>query len=1105
MDTIAPESVVPINREEFFAGAGEMAALMRAHDWTQTPLGSPHLWPQSLKTIVRILLTSRYAMWMAWGDELTFFCNDAYKPTLGVKGSWALGASAQKVWEEIWPDIGPRIGKVLHTGEATWDAGLLLFLERSGYPEETYHTFSYSPLADDGGTVSGMLCVVTEETERIIGERRLALLREVAAALASAQTVDDVFAAVAGCIEANARDLPFTLAYMFNEDARTARLVSTTGIPVGATIAVPVIGQNDGDTPFPLRSLLTETEPVLLDNLPARFDNLPTGRWDKPPRQAILFPIAQQGQERSAGFLVAALNPYRKFDTEYREFIGLLVGQIASSLANAHAYEEERKRSEALAALDLAKTTFFSNVSHEFRTPLTLMLGPVEDVLAAPEEELSAQRRDLLTIAHRNGLRLLKLVNTLLDFTRIEAGKVQAHYEPTDLSAYTAELASLFRSAVEKAGMQLNVECLPLSEPAFIDREMWEKIVLNLLSNAFKFTLEGEITITIREDNGHAIVAVRDTGTGITEDQITHIFERFHRVEGTRARTHEGTGIGLALVQELVKQHGGEVVVASIFGVGTTFTVKLPLGSAHLPKERITAAKNPSTALRAEVYVEETLRWLPNDGEAASDTLGSTNGVAYPANRTLKKQRPHILLADDNADMREYVQRLLHPHYKVTVVANGSEALRAAQAARPDLVLSDVMMPELDGFGLLRSLRSDPYTASIPVILLSARAGEAAQIEGLSAGADDYLTKPFSARELLARVASHLELSFVRREAEQAVRASEERMRHLADAMPQLVWTASSDGSVDYYNSRIVEYGGTEQLGTWNWLTMLHQDERAPTQEAWNAAVAAEASFEYVHRVQMRDGSFRWHLSRAIPMRADNGALKWFGTATDIDAQKQAEEALRNNQQEIETMNVRLQRAMTETHHRVKNNLQLISALIDMQRNTTQDVVSVEEFTRLSANVRALSVIHDILTQEAKSGGDQETLSAKAILERLIAGLEKTTGGRRLIASVEEARIVGRQATTLALITNELISNALKHGKGDTEISLRVEADRLWLDVSDDGPGFPTDFDPDTAANTGLELVHNIVQWDLRGQITYGNHPEGGAQVTVTFPTLLHK
>ena len=291
-----------------------------------------------------------------------------------------------------------------------------------------------------------------------------------------------------------------------------------------------------------------------------------------------MLPLIQAGHGRPTGVFVAGLNPFLRFDEAYHSFTNLFVGQLTAGLSNARAYDAERKRAEALAEIDRAKTTFFSNVSHEFRTPLTLMLGPLLDTLAEQNGPLPPRAANELAVVHRNGLRLLKLVNTLLDFSRIEAGRVEASFVLTDLAAFTAELASVFRSAVEKANLTLTIDAPPLDVPTYVDRDMWEKVVFNLVSNAFKFTLAGGITVRLSKDSRQVRLAVQDTGSGIPPEELPRLFERFHRVEGTKGRTHEGTGIGLALVQELVKIHGGTVSVESEVGRGSTFTVEIPVG-----------------------------------------------------------------------------------------------------------------------------------------------------------------------------------------------------------------------------------------------------------------------------------------------------------------------------------------------------------------------------------------------------------------------------------------------------------------------------------------------------------------------------------------------
>ncbi|MEP6487601.1 ATP-binding protein [Microcoleus vaginatus] len=753
--------------EQIFAGNSEMAMLMRSHNWSQTPLGAVETWPQSLRTIVPLVLNSRFPMVIWWGKELVLLYNDAWQPILGTKHPKALGRPGQEVWSEIWDIIGVQLNSVLETGQATWSDDTLLLVDRYGYTEEAFFTYSYSPIFLETGEVGGAFTAVTETTRRVIGERRLRTLRELAASTVEAKSVEDISRITSATLANNPYDISFALLYLVEQ--QQARLVGTVRIdPETPASPQQVDLAIEGDC-WKFAQVKKTGDAEIIDELITRFGMLSGGAWDEPSKQAIVLPIAMAGQKQLlAGFLVLGISPRRAFDDEYRGFFDLVASNIATAIANAQAYEAERKRAEALAELDRAKTTFFSNVSHEFRTPLTLMLAPLEDTIANLDGTIPPQEREQLLLVQRNGIRLLKLVNSLLDFSRIEAGRVEAAYEPVDLATYTAELASTFRSLIERARMSLIVDCPPLPEAIYVDREMWEKIVLNLLSNAFKFTLAGTITVRLQCVENWVELSVADTGVGIPSEELPHLFERFHRIKNSQGRSFEGSGIGLSLVQELVKLHSGKLDVSSTFGEGSCFTVTIPTGTAHLPPERIGASRTlASTALGAMPYVEEAQRWLP-EGDFRLPILdfeldnNPTNLNQAPADRAAQSK---ILLADDNADMRDYIRRLLSGSYIVKTVADGVAALTAIKKNPPDLVLTDVMMPGMDGFELLRSLRSNLATQDIPIILLSARAGEESRIEGLEAGADDYLIKPFSGRELLARVEASLKLARLRQEA----------------------------------------------------------------------------------------------------------------------------------------------------------------------------------------------------------------------------------------------------------------------------------------------------------------------------------------------------
>jgi len=1102
-----PRNIVKDKKDptnDFLSGGGEVARLMRTFDWTKSDLGPADGWPQSLKTAVRIMLDSRYAMWLGWGPHITFLYNDAYaKMTLGPKHPWALGRSAREVWREIWSDIGPRAEAVLRTGQATWDEGLLLFLERMGFPEETYHTFSYSPVPDDQGAIGGMLCVVTEDTERTIGERRLRTLRELSAQTnEETKSVEETCRITARILGANPRDVPFALLYLLDASDRQAHLSAIAGIERQTPASPSSVELGTAQDPWSFDVVWNTGAALERSDLSQTVGVVQAGAWPEPVTQAVVLPVAKPGQARATGFLVVGVSPRRPFDESYRGFLGMLAAQVASAIGNARAYEEERKRAEALAELDRAKTTFFSNVSHEFRTPLTLMLDPLVEALHDPVSGADAAHKERLEFAYRNSRRLLKLVNSLLDFSRIEGGRMEASYEPTDVATVTAELTGVFRSAMEQARLTLHVDCPPLSEPVYVDRDMWEKIVLNLLSNAFKFTFEGGVSVSVREEMhpAHCLVLhVRDTGTGIPSDQLSRIFERFHRVQGARGRTIEGTGIGLALVKQLVQLHGGTIDAASEPNRGSVFSVKIPFGTSHLPPDHLRGPRLlTSIGTRADVFVEEALRWLPSSdaNDERGHELGADSRAPVPQSALpIPQARPRVLVVDDNADMRGYLARLLSQHYEVETVTNGRAALARVDADPPDLVLTDVMMADVDGFGLLCELRRRPETKTLPVILLSARAGEESRIEGLERGADDYLIKPFSAKELLARVAAHLEIARVRREAERALRHQNEQFETLLNQAPLGVYLVDAD-------LRIAQVNPVALPVFSDIPNLIGRDFDEVVHVLWEEPYADEIMTLFRHTLETGDPyvaperierrldrdvteSYEWRIDRILLADGRFGVVCYF---RDVSVQVLAREALQKSEERLREFAAQLEQLVAERTQELVQSQARLRALA-----TELNLAEQRERKRLAAE------LHDHLQQmlvlgklklgqgvrlpqappraiEIMKQADDVLAEALEYTRTLVAELSPPVLHEHGLAAgllwlanqmkrhdltvtvrvpETEISLPEEQAVLLFQSVRELLINAAKHARShEATVVLERTNGRLCIEVKDNGAGF---------------------------------------------------
>ena len=1032
-------------------GSGEMAERIRRFDWSQTPLGPAEDWSAALRTTVGLMAANRFPQLLWWGPDYISLYNDSYIPVLGLKHPDALGLPVRECWSEIWDVLKPLIDTPFQGGPATWIEDLDLVLQRSGFVEEAHFTVSYSPVPDmkAASGIGGVLVTVLEISKKIVAERRVALLRDLGL-FGAESSVEEHCRTAAATLARYGKDVPFALLYLADADGKHARLAAAAGAEPGTDAAPQTIGlEPSAGQGWPLAAAFRGQGPVEVGGLASRFGSVPPGPWVEPPHTALILPL-RSGNADPFGFLVCGISSRLEFDADYKSFCQLAANQVAMSLAHARAYQEERKRAEALAEIDRVKTAFFSNVSHEFRTPLTLMLGPLEALRRDLDGQ--AQQRQVELI-ERNGQRLLKLVNTLLDFSRIEAGRTRAVFEPMEIASFTAELASLFRSAAEGAGLRLEIDCPPMSEPAYVDRDMWEKIVLNLISNAFKFTFEGGITVKLRSTGTHFELTVRDTGTGIPDAELPKLFERFHRVAGARGRTHEGSGIGLALVQEFARLHGGEVEAESVYGEGSAFRVLIPRGAAHLPLAQLgPAGPRKTPAIVAQPFVEEALRWLaaPADDRPGPETDGET------------ADRPRILLVDDNADMRDYVGRLLATRYEVRTAEDGEQALAAIEDHLPDLVLSDIMMPRLDGLGLLARLRSNPRTTALPVILLSARAGEEALVEGLDTGADDYLIKPFTTRELMARVAATLETARIRRDAVDAAQASEARLAAVLEQIPLGIGMIDLDRRIVLCNPamrRFMPEGSPLVPDPWPVARALKGETLMPGLEM---PFAGEGGREI------------WAEVSAAPMRnCGDAVVGAILVVQDIEERKKAEatQAL----------------LMGELNHRIKNTLASVQAIAQQMLRRTRDPGEFAE--SFSGRIRALARVHEMLTSATWQGLELSDL----IRDQLLAG---TIDETRISLRGPKVELDAQMALHVALMLHELATNAIKYGalsgaKGKVAIIWSVQGERLrlrWEELGRPVPfpskrGFGTTLIEQSAKGEGGEALMSAgakgVVWDV--------------------------
>jgi len=490
----------------------------------------------------------------------------------------------------------------------------------------------------------------------------------------------------------------------------------------------------------------------------------------------------------------AILKTFVEYSVFILVVINSLIGRYGATAAEDRLREEQKKSEQLLLRVqkqDQQKTQFFQNISHELRTPLTLIIGPLESFLSGADGPLGESLKKKLDMMAHNARRLLRLINQLLDLSKIDVGKLKLMARRGDFAQFVNYLASSFSSYTERKGIRLKVviDCDALQ--FYFDQEVIEKIISNLLSNACKFTPEGgEVLLSLSEseDKQSIILTVKDTGAGIPPEELAHIFDRFHQVHGSTTREQEGTGIGLSLVKELVKIYGGTIDVDSAPDAGTEVVLSLPKGTDHLEGKVI---------LKDESEDEPDFHYVQLESSGLESIWTADR---QEIDVSLPKDHATILVVDDNRDMRNFIRKGIEKEYRVVEAKNGEEGLEKAKEAMPNLIISDVMMPKMDGYAMCKALRNDEKLGLIPIILLTAKASREMAIEGLESGAIDYITKPFSFNVLKAKIKAVLK------------RQAEQEELNLTDSLTGLLKRTAWEQAVERELSKIDRYGGTASM-----------------------------------------------------------------------------------------------------------------------------------------------------------------------------------------------------------------------------------------------------------------------------------------------------
>ncbi|ORY42987.1 hypothetical protein BCR33DRAFT_785873 [Rhizoclosmatium globosum] len=795
-----------------FGIGGEVGALIQGINWERIApeLGNVDQWPASLRAAASLVLSSKIQALLLWGPEFRIIAySEKSIAVFGDKHPSMLGDFYPEVFKEVWPVIQARICACKDKGETAYIEDRIYKLFRKGFLERCYFTVTTSPVLGESGIFDGVITWSFETTNKVVSINRTLFLKDLGTTLISSSSLSQFWNNLSSFLDENSKDeLLFSVLYQPTPSGCLRKLSQDTKSTL-------LFDDTIDPTSTHANLMSTKISEAWIQMTPIEI--IPTEAIAAYKNGTIvLLPIITSRSEKTA-LLVLGTNPEMAYDNSYAAFIDMIRHEVSMAYVNVKSLETARLEAKALMELDKVKTSFFMTMAHELRTPLTLIIGPVDDCLKDSNAKLAPQHQAALELVKKNSNRLLRLVNSLLDLGQLNAGCLKPQFRKVDIAKKTREFLAMFESVIEKAGLECIIDCNHIDADCYVDEEMWQKIVFNLLGNALKFTLNGFIRAVLRmsEDLKYFLLIIEDSGVGIPEVDHGKVFDQFHRVQYNGGRSFEGSGIGLALINDLVKLHHGSIDLTSTVGVGSTFTVKMPIGKDHLSETLLFEVKEPTGS------IPKLGSTLPGYLEEANDLANLTpraglQGTFPNEDETVKLDKTvhddFIFVVDDNSDMRNYLRQIVGRYWAVEVFENGVVALDAMLRIKPALVISDVSMPVMNGIELVKEIRKRPGISNVPVILVS---GMGDKISGLESGADEFLEKPITSKELIIKIKHLLEQQAIRVNLEQNVMREKQisalalqRYQIMSRISPVAMFITNNVGEVIFANDKYAELFG---------------------------------------------------------------------------------------------------------------------------------------------------------------------------------------------------------------------------------------------------------------------------------------------------------